>query len=103
MLPIGYGGIESKQKTKLVVINEDNSDESEDDEISVQDKKYISRSKLETAEEKKARKALVKEQKKLKRVMKKELKNTYKIEELKQLTSHARQQDINNAHVFKTV
>lgn len=55
----------------------------------------------ETAEEKKLRKQLVKEQNRLRRCAKKEYKMAFKHEYLSQVVSQAKAQDINSVRVFK--
>lgn len=61
----------------------------------------IVRSRKETAEEKKLRKAAAKQAKKEKRTAKKQLKIAYKEEGVKINKMVAKQQDIDHAHVFR--
>lgn len=103
-LPVGYGP--DKNRTKESHSDDDDESSCSDEEIQTtmqEAKTTIVRNRNETKEEKKARKEKAKLDKRTKKNMKKEIKNTYKNVESRQVHQMANQQDINNAHVFKTV
>jgi protein LTV1 len=103
-LPIGYGPEKHREKlSKMTEENENSDDDKSDDEDANKAKETIVRPKNETKEEKRIRKQEAKDNKRAKRNIKREIKGIYKSVELKQVTHFASQQDINNAHVFKTV
>jgi protein LTV1 len=103
-LPIGYEPNRRMETMNEASSTEDDEEEENDTELTEtsRPKKPITRPRNETAEEKKLRKQLAKEEQRSRRQMKREVKSIYKNEVSKQVQSYAKQQDINQAHVFKT-
>ena len=81
--------------------DDDDSDGSDDDEGTITSTASTARLRGETPEQRKARKALVKEEKRAKRATKKQLKLAYKDEFCRQILISGRQQSLNNTSVFK--
>lgn len=100
-LPIGYSTIRREGED---ISNQAEGEESEDEKAgdSLRHSKPVARSRTETLEEKKLRKQQAKDEQRMRRQMKREVKSIYKSEFSKQVQSYAKQQDIQQAHVFKT-